>query len=250
MLSASFFSLISPAIQHSTTIGLHPILPLCIGFVLGIGFIKLLERVVPRRLTCCTALFKRNSQGNDDILELEEYSQEDEEIAENVPTEQVETVKTCFGKIPMNILLLVIAVTVHNIPEGLVIGFGYGAANQKTYEINDALLLTAAISLQNIPEGMALAVPLHKSGLTKFKSFMIAQLSGLIEVIAALIGVSFVVFVKSLLPYALSFASGAMVYVVFAELLPMSYKSNKKWGIWGSLVGFTVMMLLDVGFGH
>lgn len=253
MLSASFFSLLSPAIKHSEDVGVAPLLPLAVGFAAGIAFIKLLEFIVPTRRCCLPLTSPRTIRHmpvvNEEEIELDEISIEDA-TQEVVLNEQSNIIDTCFGRIPMNVFLLFIAVTVHNIPEGLVIGFGYGAANQKAYKLSDALLLTVAISLQNIPEGMALSVPLQKAGMSKMKSFVVAQFSGLIEVFAALIGVSFVVSVKSLLSYALSFASGAMIYVVFAELLPLSNKSHKKWGIWGSIIGFTIMMILDVGFGH
>lgn len=247
MLAASFFSLIVPSIEYSRSSKLNPLIPVLVGFILGIVFIKLTELIIPENISCLEI-----NSGNVQYIETENTQQEVElEDLENEIQIEQQALPNRSNRIPKNLLVLVIAVTLHNIPEGLVIGFGYGASSSENsdYKLSDALLLTIAISLQNIPEGLALSIPLYKSGMSKFRSFLIAQASGLVEIIAALIGVSFVVAVKSLLPYALSFAAGAMVYVVFTDLLPMSYKDSEKWGKRGSIVGFIIMMTLDIGFG-
>jgi len=151
--------------------------------------------------------------------------------------------------IPKKMFLLALAVTIHNIPEGLVLGMAYGGlAYENGPKLHDAIVLTVALGLQNIPEGLAIAVPIWRSGSRRFTSFCYGQFSGFIEVIAAVLGALLVVTIKTILPYALSFAAGAMIYVVCKELIPASQVSQKQWGTFGIMIGFGLMMTLDIAF--
>ena len=145
-------------------------------------------------------------------------------------------------------LLLVLAITLHNIPEGLAIGVAFGAA---MYNSEIALLsawtLAIGIGLQNFPEGMAVSLPLKTDGLSSKKAFFYGQLSGMVEPISAIIGVILISIVRPILPFILGFAAGAMIYVVAEELIPSSKStSNSKFGVIGVLIGFVIMMVLDI----
>ncbi len=148
-------------------------------------------------------------------------------------------------------ILLVSAITLHNIPEGLAIGVAFGAAAQlETASFTGAVALAIGIGIQNFPEGMSVAVPLRREGFSRWKSFNYGQLSGIVEPIAGVIGAGAVLLIEPLLPYALSFAAGAMIFVVVEELIPESQlNKNTDLATLGTLVGFTVMMILDVAFG-
>ena len=149
-------------------------------------------------------------------------------------------------------LLLVFSITLHNIPEGLAVGVSFGSA---TYGLNGATLgaaslLALGIGLQNFPEGTAVSVPLRTEGMSRLKSFFYGSLSGIVEPISAVIGALLVLKVRYLLPFLLAFAAGAMIYVVVQELIPES-QSNKKKNVMAlfTLIGFSIMMILDVAFG-
>ncbi|XP_033210823.1 zinc transporter ZIP11 isoform X1 [Belonocnema kinseyi] len=149
------------------------------------------------------------------------------------------------------ILLLVVAITVHNIPEGLAVGVGFGAVGSSlsaTFE--NARNLAIGIGIQNFPEGLAVSLPLQASGFSTLKSFWYGQLSGMVEPIAGILGAAGVSLAAPMLPYALSFAAGAMIYVVVDDIIPEAQQSgNGKLASWSSIVGFLVMMSLDVGLG-
>lgn len=149
------------------------------------------------------------------------------------------------------VLLLVIAVTVHNIPEGLAVGVAFGAIGKSpkaTFE--SARNLAIGIGIQNFPEGLAVSLPLRGSGMSLWKSFWYGQLSGMVEPVAGLIGVAGITWIEPALPYALAFAAGAMVYVVCDDLIPeASTCGNGRLATWGAILGFIVMMCLDVGLG-
>jgi zinc transporter 11 len=147
------------------------------------------------------------------------------------------------------VILLIIAVTVHNIPEGLAVGVGFGAIGKsKTATFNNARNLAFGIGIQNFPEGLAVSLPLYASGFSYWKSFMYGQLSGMVEPIAGVLGVLAVNVAQTCLPYALSFAAGAMLYVVFDNLMPeASSHGNSKLATWCCMLGFCLMMSLDVG---
>lgn len=149
------------------------------------------------------------------------------------------------------ILLLIMAVTVHNIPEGLAVGVGFGSVGKTpaaTFE--KAFNLALGIGLQNFPEGLAVSLPLGGFGYSKTKAFFYGQLSGMVEPIAAFFGAAAVLLMEPVLPYALSFAAGAMIYVVFDDIVPEAQRNdNGKLASTGAIIGFLVMMCLDVGLG-
>uniref|UniRef100_A0A1B6C301 Zinc transporter ZIP11 n=1 Tax=Clastoptera arizonana TaxID=38151 RepID=A0A1B6C301_9HEMI len=148
-------------------------------------------------------------------------------------------------------LLLIVAITVHNIPEGLAVGVGFAAVgSSQTATFENARNLAIGIGIQNFPEGLAVSLPLQAAGFSTFKSFWYGQLSGMVEPISGLIGAAAVTLAKPLLPYALAFAAGAMIYVVFDDIIPEAQSSgNGKLSTWGAVIGFLIMMSLDVGLG-
>ncbi|XP_059156778.1 zinc transporter ZIP11-like [Physella acuta] len=148
-------------------------------------------------------------------------------------------------------MLLIIAITIHNIPEGLAVGVGFGAIGKSSLAtFEKARNLAFGIGIQNFPEGLAVSLPLRSSGMSVMKSFWYGQLSGMVEPIAGLLGAFAVTFAEPLLPYALAFASGAMIFVVVDDIIPEAQTAgNGKLASWGAIVGFVVMMSLDVGLG-
>ena len=149
-------------------------------------------------------------------------------------------------------ILLVLAITLHNIPEGLAVGVAFGAlaADLPSATLAGAVALALGIGIQNFPEGAAVAVPLRREGFSRLKSFWYGQLSGTVEPIAGLVGAAAVILIKPLLPYALAFAAGAMIFVVVEELIPESQlEKNTDIATMGSMFGFAVMMTFDVALG-
>jgi len=217
MIAASFWSLLAPAIKLAEQSGVSGWIPAVIGFLLGGGFLYVIDRILPH-------------------LHL------------GFPDEDAEGIKTTWQRS----ILLVLAVTLHNIPEGLAVGVAFGAVGQGfgTGSLAGAIALAVGIGLQNFPEGIAISVPLRREGVSAPKAFFYGQLSGLVEPIAGVIGAFAVLAMRPLLPYALAFAAGAMIYVVVEELIPESqYEKNTHIATFGSMVGFAVMMMLDVGLG-
>ncbi|XP_014211371.1 zinc transporter ZIP11 isoform X1 [Copidosoma floridanum] len=148
------------------------------------------------------------------------------------------------------ILLLVIAITVHNIPEGLAVGVGFGAIGSPGATFEGARNLALGIGIQNFPEGLAVSLPLQAAGFSTWKSFWYGQLSGMVEPLAGVLGAACVAVASPVLPYALAFAAGAMIYVVVDDIIPEAHQGgNGKLASWGAVVGFLVMMSLDVGLG-
>ena len=149
--------------------------------------------------------------------------------------------------------LLVLAITLHNIPEGLAVGVAFGAvaANLPSATIGGALALAIGIGLQNFPEGAAVSLPLRREGMGRAKSFLMGQASGMVEPLAGVLGAAFVLYMQDFLPYALCFAAGAMIFVVVEELIPGSQRNEAHIDqvTMATLVGFAVMMLLDVALG-
>ncbi|GIQ66288.1 hypothetical protein PACILC2_48560 [Paenibacillus cisolokensis] len=148
--------------------------------------------------------------------------------------------------------LLVLAITLHNIPEGLAVGVAFGAvaADLSGASLSGALALALGIGIQNFPEGTAVAMPLRREGMSRRRSFFYGQLSGMFEPIAAVIGAAAVLFIEPLLPYALSFAAGAMIFVVAEEVIPSSQEhGHKSMASMSLMTGFAVMMILDVALG-
>ena len=151
--------------------------------------------------------------------------------------------------------LLVLAITLHNIPEGLAVGVLFGAAAtlvgpEQTQMIIAAITLAIGIGIQNFPEGFAVSMPLRRQGMSRFKSFWYGQLSAVVEPVAAVIGAVAVAFFTPILPYALAFAAGAMIFVVVEEVVPESQRNNNTdFATMGAMLGFAVMMSLDVALG-
>lgn len=217
MMAACFWSLLSPAIEMSAEEGLLPWLPPLIGFLCGGVFLKIADSVIPH---------------------LHIGSQ----------TEKAEGVKTKWKRS----VLLVAAITLHNIPEGLAVGVALGAANAglSTATFAGAVMLTIGMGIQNFPEGAAVSIPLRRDGVSRLKSFWYGQLSGLVEPVAGMIGAAAVIYIRPILPYALAFAAGAMIYVVVEELIPEAQSSNNSdFATIGTMLGFAIMMVLDVALG-
>ncbi|NXE15130.1 S39AB protein, partial [Lophotis ruficrista] len=149
------------------------------------------------------------------------------------------------------IMLMILAITIHNVPEGLAVGVGFGAIGKSaSATFQSARNLAIGIGIQNFPEGLAVSLPLRGAGFSTWKAFWYGQLSGMVEPLAGIFGAFAVVVAEPLLPYALGFAAGAMVYVVMDDIIPEAQTSgNGKLASWTSILGFVVMMSLDVGLG-
>lgn len=217
MIAASFWSLLNPAIEMAEKNGSYPWMPAVVGFLLGGGFLYAVDHLMPHL-----------HMGFDN----------------NKP----EGLKTSWQRS----ILLVMAITLHNIPEGLAVGVAFGAITQNPDlgALSGAIVLGLGIGLQNFPEGAAVSIPLRREGLSRRKAFMYGQLSGLVEPIAGVIGAILVLYITPILPYALSFAAGAMIYVVVEELIPESQAGDETdLSTVGTLLGFAIMMFLDVALG-
>jgi ZIP family zinc transporter len=217
MMAASFWSLLAPAIALAEEMGMIPWLPALVGFLAGGVFLRLADRLLPH-----LHLFQSIGQ------------------AEGIATKWRKSV------------LLVLAITLHNIPEGLAIGVAFGAvaAGYEGATLAGAIALAIGIGLQNCPEGTAVAVPLRREGLSRMKSWWYGQLSAVVEPVAAVAGAAAVTLMRPILPYALAFAAGAMIFVVVEEVVPESQSGgNTDAATLGAMVGFGVMMTLDVALG-
>jgi len=217
MIAASYWSLLAPAIEMAANGPLPAWLPAVFGFLLGGGFLYGIDKLLPH-------------------LHL------------GLPLSQSEGIKTSWQRS----VLLVLAITLHNFPEGLAVGVAFGAvaANLPAADLAGAVALAIGIGLQNFPEGLAVAMPLRGEGLSRFKSFWYGQLSAIVEPIAGVLGAAAMVVMRPILPYALSFAAGAMIYVVIEELIPESQQGESTdIATLGAMLGFAIMMLLDVALG-
>lgn len=217
MIAASFWSLLAPAIEASEQQGIPGWIPAVIGFLAGGVFLRIIDFYLPHLHPA---------------------------LADAEP----EGVKTKWQRS----VLLVLAVTLHNIPEGLAVGIAFGAVAHdiSTATIAGAVALALGIGLQNFPEGAAVSIPLRREGLSPTKSFMYGQLSGIVEPIAGVLGAAAVIYMRPILPYALAFAAGAMIFVVGEELIPeANSEGNSHLATTGLMLGFAVMMFLDVALG-
>jgi ZIP family zinc transporter len=213
MIAASYWSLLSPAIEMTKGVGFEKVIPSAIGFCLGAFFIFGLDKILPHI---------------------------------HINFKETEGVKSPWQRTT----LLVLAITLHNIPEGLAVGvlFGGVAAGIPEASIAGALTLAIGIGIQNLPEGIAVAMPLRRMGMSRKKSFFYGQSSAIVEPFAAVIGAFAVSFFTPLLPYALAFAAGAMIFVVIEEVIPETQQDkNTDIATIGFVVGFVLMMVLDVG---
>jgi len=217
MIAASFWSLLAPAIEMSAGGPWPAWFPAAVGFALGAAFLRLADYILPH-------------------LHLE------------APIEMAEGVHTNWHRTT----LLVLAITLHNIPEGLAVGVAFGAvaAGVDSASMGAAVALALGIGIQNFPEGAAVSVPLRREGFSRFKSFWYGQMSGIVEPCAGVLGALAVVYMQPILPYALAFAAGAMIYVVIEELIPESQlDKDTDLSTIGAMLGFSVMMTLDVALG-
>ncbi|MCF6333563.1 MAG: ZIP family metal transporter [Draconibacterium sp.] len=217
MIAASFWSLLKPAIEMTEARGDIAWIPAVVGFLAGGAFLLLIDKILPH-------------------LHL------------GLKIEKAEGIKTTWKRS----VLLVLAITLHNIPEGLAVGVAFGAlaSNPEAGALAGAVALALGIGLQNFPEGAAVSIPLRREGLSRLKAFNYGQLSGIVEPIAAVLGAYLVLVMTPILPYALSFAAGAMIFVVVEELIPESQTGNETdYSTIGAMLGFATMMLLDVALG-
>jgi zinc transporter, ZIP family len=217
MIAASFWSLLAPSIAMSEGGPVPVWVPAVTGFLLGGFCIRGIDAVLPH-------------------LHLGSPLKE----AEGIPTKWRRST------------LLFSAMTLHNVPEGLAVGVAFGALAVGVPEASlaGATALALGIGIQNYPEGMAVSVPLHRDGMSKWRSFNYGQLSAVVEPIFAVIGALLVVIMQPILPYALSFAAGAMIFVVIEEVIPESHRNgNADFATMGGMIGFAVMMTLDVALG-
>jgi zinc transporter, ZIP family len=217
MIAASYWSLLAPAIEMSEGQGVAGWIPAAVGFLAGGAFLWTADKILPH-------------------LHL------------GMPDDQAEGLKTTWKRS----VLLVTAITLHNFPEGLAVGVAFGAVASgiPSATLAGAIALAIGIGLQNFPEGIAVAFPLRREGLSRGKSFFYGQLSAAVEPIAGVLGAAAVLLIRPLLPYALSFAAGAMIYVVIEELIPESQSGpHSNVATLGAMGGFVVMMVLDVALG-
>lgn len=220
MLAASYWSLLAPAIEMAEQQGVRGWVPALVGLLSGALFLRIADAWLPH-------------------------------LHPGYPLKAAEGVRTSWERAT----LLVLAITLHNIPEGLAVGVAFGALGAEgglgtTGTLGGAIALAIGIGLQNFPEGIAVAMPLRGTGVSRFKSFWYGQLSAIVEPIAAVVGAAAVLTFSPLLPYALAFAAGAMLYVVVEELIPESHLSgHSDTATMATVVGFAVMMVLDVSLG-
>lgn len=217
MIAASFWSLLKPAIEMSEASGNQGWIPAVVGFLSGGAFLLLIDKILPH-------------------------------LHMGLSTDKAEGIKTTWQRS----ILLVLAITLHNIPEGLAVGVAFGALahNPDIGVLSGAIVLAIGIGIQNFPEGAAVSIPLRREGLSRLKAFNYGQLSGIVEPMAGLLGAYLVLSITPLLPYALAFAAGAMIFVVVEELIPESQTGNETdFSTIGAMIGFATMMVLDVALG-
>uniref|UniRef100_A0A8D0BDK6 Zinc transporter ZIP11 n=1 Tax=Salvator merianae TaxID=96440 RepID=A0A8D0BDK6_SALMN len=285
MLAASYWSLLAPAIElaeDSGKFGAFAFFPVAVGFTLGAAFVFFADLLLPwlgiseppqtaLALSYDSGVVKekfehqpmrRQEYENELSIRIDkgengEPYQRKKGFGGNQPDALVSS-QSFKESIPVpainswkRIMLLILAITIHNIPEGLAVGVGFGAVGKSasaTFE--SARNLAIGIGIQNFPEGLAVSLPLRGAGFSTWRAFWYGQLSGMVEPLAGIFGAFAMVLAEPLLPYALAFAAGAMVYVVMDDIIPEAQISgNGKLASWTSILGFVVMMSLDVGLG-
>jgi len=216
MIAVSFWSLLAPSIELSADKSIPSWLPATVGFLVGGLFLRGIDKLLPH-------------------------------LHRGMPTE-VEGIKTTWRRNT----LFIMAMTLHHIPEGLAVGvaFGAAAAGLPHATLAAAIILAIGIGIQNFPEGLAVSVPLRCEGMSRQKSFWFGQLSAVVEPVAAAIGAASVIVSNAVMPYALAFAAGAMIFIVIEEIIPQSQRyGNKDLATLTAMGGFVIMMVLDVAFG-
>jgi zinc transporter, ZIP family len=217
MIAASYWSLLAPALALAEESGLPPWFPAVTGFLLGGISLRLVDKILPH-------------------------------LHINAPISEAEGAHTTWKRTT----LLILAITLHNIPEGLAVGVAFGAlaSGYESASLAGAIALAIGIGIQNFPEALAVSFPLRQSGFSRGKSFWYGQLSGAVEPVAGVLGAVAVLIARPLLPYALAFAAGAMIFVVVEDIIPESQsQSNTDLATMGAMLGFALMMTLDVAFG-
>lgn len=212
MIAAAVWSLLMPAIDMAARQGVIKWLPAVCGFSVGGLFLFLLDKLLPHLHT---------------------------------ESDHPEGIKSSFHRST----LLVLAVTLHNIPEGMAVGLSFALASTSPATLAGAVVLATGMALQNLPEGAAISLPLQCEGFSKKKAFAFGALSGIVEPIAGLIGAALAVTIINIMPFMLSFAAGAMIYVVVEELVPGAHSKHTNVGTLGAMVGFALMMVLAIAFG-
>lgn len=221
MIAASFWSLLAPGIEMAEELGQVAYMTAAIGFLAGGGFLYIIDKILPH-------------------------------LHMGLERSKAEGIQTTWQRS----VLLVLAITLHNIPEGLAVGVAFGAVASgigTSASLAGAVALAVGIGLQNFPEGAAVSIPLRREGFSRTKAFMYGQASGIVEPVAGVLGALAVISIRPILPYALAFAAGAMIYVVVEELIPEAQRevggSKTDISTIGAMLGFAVMMILDVGLG-
>ncbi len=214
MIAASYWSLLSPALELCKNRDIPDWVIPAIGFLSGAIFLRIIDKILPH-------------------------------LHIGFPKEKAEGIKTNWKRTT----LLILAITIHNFPEGLAVGVAFGAAGThiEGTSLSGAIALTIGIGIQNFPEGMSISFPLRRGGLSPLKSFIFGTVSAIVEPLGGIIGAAIVTLSHPILPYALSFAAGAMIFVVIEEVIPESQATrNADLGTMGAIIGFCLMMILDV----
>lgn len=216
MSAAVYWSMLAPAIKLASAKGMIPWLPASIGFLLGGIVLRGIDKILPH-------------------------------LQFGSPLDKAEGIKTHWHRST----LLILAMWLHNIPEGLAIGVAFGAiaVSQSFAVLPTAIALAIGIGIQDVPEGLAVAIPLRRDGASRLKSFWYGQLSGVVEPVFSVIGALTVILTQSILPYTLAFAAGAMFFIIVEEIIPESQRGgHPALATMGTIIGFVVMMILDLAF--
>jgi len=278
MLAASYWSLLDPAVEMASSLPMYgdrgqlAWIPVAVGFFLGAAFVYAADVVMTKSgITSVVDIVQTKSHNSqrgegrvspqmqrigeerDDGMRRRRRTTSTEDNEDGYSLEEKEDMDRTVDQEQRwrRILLLIVAITVHNIPEGLAVGVGFGAVGKtKSATFESARNLAIGIGIQNFPEGIAVSLPLKAAGISTARAVWYGQLSGMVEPIAGVIGAALVTFIVPILPYALAFAAGAMVYVVLDDIIPEAQsQGNGKAASWGAIVGFIVMMSLDVALG-
>jgi len=274
MIAASYWSLLNPSIEMAKESNMYGVngslafIPACLGFLLGAAFTCSTDIIISRMGIESPNLllayydrdgYSKKSEGDNVNAQVSTISIDpnyaetgDGVTRRRAPAQSRHPQPPLPGQDPQKqwkrILLLIIAITVHNIPEGLAVGVGFGAiGSSPSATFHNARNLAIGIGIQNFPEGLAVSLPLRAAGFSTFSSFWYGQLSGMVEPVFGLIGALLVTAAQPALPYALAFAAGAMIYVVVDDIIPeANTRDNGRLATWGAIIGFMIMMLLEV----